>query len=155
MVAGPASRIRWKEPFTLANITHLRCTPLAFLLCTVTGCFGSPGAALGPVASPNGDLIVTPTVNELKADRTKYLCIAFTVSDANGKQLHQVQSNASNTMKWAIGWHGTDTIILYSSDIGTSAWTLADDGAISELPHPLSSDIMSRGKVLKAAKYDG
>ena len=99
-------------------------------------------------------MTLTVSVNQSKADPTKYLCVAFDVHDKSGGLLHAVQSNASDTSKWAIGWFDDATIVLYSSDIGTYAWQLSDDGTISQLAHPLPAELNDYGGRIKAAKYD-
>ncbi|REK18613.1 MAG: hypothetical protein DWQ42_19545 [Planctomycetota bacterium] len=125
----------------------------ATMLPAISGCFGSPPAALKPVASPDGTWVVTPSVNRSKADRTTYLCIAFEVTDAAGNPLHQVQSNANDRMKWALGWYDNDTIVLASSDVGTSAWQLTANGSISQLPDSLPAEITAHAQRLTDAKY--
>ena len=128
---------------------------LAFFM--LTGCgspFGSSATALKPIASPSGAMTLTPSVNQSKADPTKYLCVAFDIHDKSGGLLHSIQSSASDIQKWSIGWFDDVTIVLYSSDIGTYAWKLADDGTISELPHPLPAELQTHGDRIKAAKYD-
>ena len=99
-------------------------------------------------------MTLTPSVNQSKADPTKYLCVAFDIHDKSGGLLHSIQSSASDIQKWSIGWFDDVTIVLYSSDIGTYAWKLADDGTISELPHPLPAELQTHGDRIKAAKYD-
>jgi hypothetical protein len=110
--------------------------------------------ALNPIVSPVGAMTLTPSVNQSKADPTKFLCVAFDVHDESGGLLHSVQSSASDTSKWAIGWFDDATIVLYSSDIGTYAWQLSDDDAISQLDHPLPGELNEYGDCIKASKYD-
>ena len=132
-------------------------TLLVLALVALSGCgspFGSSASTLKPIASPDGSMTLTPSVNQSKAAPTKYLCVAFDIHDKSGALLHTVQSNASDVQKWAIGWFDNTTIVLYSSDIGTYAWKLTDDGTISELPHPLAAELKDYGDRIKASKYD-
>lgn len=126
-------------------------------LVAFTGCgspFGSSAAALKPIASPNGSMNLTPSVNQSEGDPTKYLCVAFDIHDKTGGLLHSIQSSASDISKWAIGWFDDETIVLYSSDIGTYAWQLSDHGTISQMDHPLPGELNDYGDRIKAAKYD-
>ena len=132
----------------------LRYLPALLLVATLSGCFGSTPAALTPLSSPNGSLALTPSVNHSQNDPTKYLCVAFAITDSTGTRVHYVQSGASDTSKWAIGWYDEATVVLYSSDIGTYAWKLNEDQTISEIPHPLPTELKACGDRLKAAKYD-
>ena len=146
----------------MPNIAFIHPISLAILLVVAIvasgGCgppFGSSASALKPVASPDGAMALTPSVNQSRADATKYLCVAFDIHDGTGTLIHSVQSSASDTQKWAIGWFDDKTIVLYSSDIGTSAWKLAEDGTISKLPSPVPTELIDFGKRIKSTKYDG
>ena len=146
-----------KNKLPLAVIEPMRLiVPFVLALVAFTGCdspFASHAAALKPIASPSGDMTLTPSVNQSNADPTKYLCVAFYIHDKSGVLLHSIQSSASDTSKWAIGWFDDDTIVLYSSDIGTYAWQLSDDGTISQLDHPLPGQLKEHGDRIKASKY--
>lgn len=124
------------------------------LLVTVAGCLGSGPHALAPIPSPNQSLIVTPSVNRSQSNPTKYLCIAFDITDVAGGRLHHVQTSASDRMKWALGWYDDATVVLYSSDIGTYAWRLTENGTIVEMTHPLPAEVAACGDRLKAGKYE-
>lgn len=135
-------------------VMQLKRMPALLVVAMVAfaGC-GAP-AELTAIASPDGTMTLTPSVNQSKADQTKYLCVAFDIHDAAGGLLHSVQSGASAIQKWAIAWFDDSTIVLYSSDIGTYAWKLADDGTIAKLPHPLPAKLNGYGDHIKAAKDD-
>ena len=130
---------------------------LILALVMFTSCdapFGSAPSALKPIASPSGTMTLTPSVNQSKADATKYLCVEFDIHDKSNKLLYHVQSGASDIQKWAIGWFDDSTIVLYSSDIGTYAWKIAGDGSISKMAHPLPAELNEYGDQIKASKYD-
>jgi hypothetical protein len=127
---------------------------LLLLVIALSGCSRSTADPLAPVKSPNGSLTVTPSINQSKADPTKYLCVALDIADSSGKPMHHVQSGASDRMKWAIGWFDDSTVVLYSSDIGTRAWELRNDKGIHELDQPLPPDLAKFGDQLKADKYE-
>ena len=119
----------------------------------LTGCgspFGSTAAALKPIASPDGLKTLNLSVNQSEVDPTKYLCVMFELRDKSGNLLHTVQTSASDIQKWAAGWFDDTTIVIYSSDIGTSAWKLVDDGTIAKVPSPLSTELTDYGGRIKA-----
>ena len=133
---------------------------LTLLLLVLSGCMryaptplGSPPAALTPISSPNGELTLTPSINRSKQDATKYLCVAFDITDSSGTSLHHVQSSASDGMKWAIGWFDDFTIVLQSRDIGPRAWKLHGDQTITEIPSPWSAELTEFADRLLAEKY--
>ena len=126
-------------------------------LVAFAGCgspLGSSATALKAIASPSNAMTLTPSVNQSEADPTKYLCVAFDIHDKSGGLRHSIQSSASDTSKWAIGWFDDATIVLYSSDIGTYAWQLSDDGKISQMNPPLPGELNEYGDRIKASKYD-
>lgn len=130
---------------------RLNRSALLLLAVAVVGC--APTAPT-TVPSPTGVWSVTASINESKSDPRKYLCVVLDVEDVTtGDHIHRVQTSASDTMKWAIGWYGDDTIVLHSSDIGTSAWIVSDDRTVSELESPLPAEILSRGQQLKDQKH--
>ena len=128
-----------------------RAALLLTALVGASGCF--PAADHRVIASPNELMNLTTATNHSKTDRTKYLCIEFSVSDASGNLMDKVQTSASDVHKWAIGWFDDSTIVLSSSDIGACGWKLGEDGSISPLEHPISEELIEFGDLLKAAKY--
>ena len=91
---------RCRKNLPLAVVQPMRLAAFFLLvLAAITGCgspFGSTSTALKPIASPDGTMNLTPSVNQSKADPTKYLCVAFDIHDATGGLLHNVQSGASD-----------------------------------------------------------
>jgi len=76
-----------------------------------------------PVYSPDGTRVVIPTVNFDKENYAAYQLIHIQVQDtASLEVLFQVQTRASNRMRWSIAWIGKDVIRLDSSDIGAYCW---------------------------------
>lgn len=47
---------------------------------------------------------------------------------------HAIDTGASAFSKWALGWLEPDTLVLYSSDIGTRAYKLSDPRVIERTP---------------------
>jgi hypothetical protein len=55
-------------------------------------------------------------------------------------------------MKWALGWmKDSDTVVLYSSDRGTIAYSVAADGAFKSAQ--VTPEIRERAEELKKEKY--
>ena len=146
---------RYASRTQLFKIMSKRCPLILLTLISLlfAGCFGSSSSALSPIQSPDGNLILIPSVNRAKSDLTKHLCINFKINDGSGSTLHEIQTGASDIQKWAIAWFDDSTIVLYSSDIGTYAWKLDGDGQISEIPHPIPADLKSFGDRIKSRKY--
>ena len=103
------------------------------------------------IPSPSKKYKIQSTVNTDKTDRTKYLCIKLHLLDTKGKELFQLQTSASTTMKWALGWMEKDDIlILYSSDIGTNAYTI-ENSMIKRVN--TTEEFITYGNYLKKKKY--
>ncbi len=75
------------------------------------------------VASPNGSISVRTEISGDEAGPTKRLCVILIFEDSKGS-IKRIQTGASDTMKWALDWHDDDTLILYSSDIGSTAYDI-------------------------------
>ncbi len=104
-----------------------------------------------PIRSPNGKLTLTASINDAK-DAANFLCVVIDVTDANDAVVGQVQTSASDRMKWAVGWFDDSTIVLDSSDIGSRAWKVNEDQSISEI-ETLSPELTEFGKAQMAEKY--
>ena len=76
-----------------------------------------------PVYSYNGSRVIVPTINYDKADPWGYLCVNLEIRDTtSGKTLYQIQTHASDRMKWSVYWIGENEFRLDSSDIGSYCW---------------------------------
>ena len=93
-------------------------------------CLGCGGADSGEAISPDGKLKVRTEISGNEASPTKRLCVILVFEDLEGKE-KRIQTGVSDVMKWALDWHDSDTLILYSSDIGTTAYDI-DGLEISE-----------------------
>ncbi len=108
----------------------------------------------GPaIAAADRRHAVQATVNTEKTDPAKYLCVRLRVLAADGQVLQEIQTAASVLMKWAMGWHGSDTIVLYSSDVGPSAWKETGAGTWEPVAYPLPAEIKKRSEELRQKKY--
>lgn len=84
------------------------------------GCSRSGSEA---VTSPDGRIKVRTEISGREAGPTKRFCVILIFEDSEGEE-KRIQTGASDRMKWALDWHDSDTLILYSSDIGTTAYDL-------------------------------
>ncbi len=71
------------------------------------------------------------------------------VTGSDGEEIGRIPTSASNRMRWAVGWHDDSTIVLYSSDIGVTAWKIGDDGQLVEVPQPLSENVKATGERIR------
>jgi hypothetical protein len=91
-----------------------------------------------PVYSSDGSKVMIPSVSYNKAD-VGYLEVHIEIQEVrSGKTLYQVQTHASDRMKWSVDWVDANTIRLKSSDIGTYCWREAD-GILAEAECPAST----------------
>jgi len=80
-----------------------------------------------PVYSPDGSRVIIPTINFNKEVYDTYLLIHIKIQDTrSGETLFQVQTSASDRMRWSVAWIGDDTVLLDSSDIGSYCWKEGD-----------------------------
>jgi len=123
---------------------------LSIIASIILGC-GPQKYPIEIVNSPSGKYQIKATINTDESDKAKYLCVKLHLLDAQGKELSQLQSNVSQTMKWAIGWMGKDDIVIfYSSDLGTYAYKIENN----TLKKMKTTDvIIKRGEQLKKLKY--
>lgn len=95
--------------------------------------------------SPSGNFGYTPSFSE---DGIVYLDLF----DGSNEHIHAVRTGASVHQKWASGWHiDQDIVILYSSDIGTRAYSIKDDKLV-EL-RSMTPDIESQATALYKQRY--
>ncbi len=89
------------------------------------------------VYSPDQSRVVIPTVNSDKGDFSSYLLVHLRIQDVgSGKTLFEVQTRASDRMRWAVTWVDNHTVKLDSSDIGAYCWTDGNDGVWTEVSCP-------------------
>jgi len=86
-------------------------------------CVGCGRSGPRVATSPDGELEVRTEISGDEAGPTMRLCVVLIFEDSEGRE-KRIQTGASDTMKWALDWHDSGTLILYSSDIGTTAYDL-------------------------------
>jgi len=107
--------------YALRSVKEMKHITLSILISLL--CFGCGRGGSQEAASPDGELKVRTEISGDEAGPTRYLCVILIFEDSDGKE-KRIQTVASDTMKWALDWHDSDTLILYSSDIGTNAYDL-------------------------------
>lgn len=99
--------------------------------------------------SPSGNYYITTSIQDNPG--AKYLCVKIHLFSKVGVELSHLQTNASDRMKWALGWlEEKDTVVLYSSDIGTYAYNI---GSANQLIKTEVSGLVERGRALYQNKY--
>ncbi|MHC4500747.1 MAG: hypothetical protein ACYS21_16745 [Planctomycetota bacterium] len=126
---------------------------LTTVVLLMTGCFRSPEKGLNrTIPSPSGSYQISASVNKDESDKTRYLCLKLRLTDSRGTELDVVQTSVSYTMKWALGWmKEKDTVVLYSSDIGTCGYEIAKDGKLKEIE--TDKVVIDRARELYEEKY--
>ena len=103
--------------------------------------------------SPSEKYFISTTINSDKNDRIHYLCVILHLYDSENQEIDTFQTAASDRMKWASGWmKETDVLVLYSSDVGTSAWKIKDNKMV--VLETLDDDMRNRGSELNRNKYE-
>jgi hypothetical protein len=92
----------------------------------VTGC--NRTAAAPAQKSPDGTMTLATSVNQSKANPTRYLCVIVDITDSTGRTLHHEVTPASATQRWSISWLSNDEILLNSSDVGSYHIRRQSDG---------------------------
>jgi hypothetical protein len=78
--------------------------------------------------SPDGTMTVSTSVNQSKANPTRYLCVVVDITDSTGKVLHHEVTPASDMQRWSIQWVSNDEALLKSSDVGNYRIRRQPDG---------------------------
>ena len=73
-------------------------------------------------------MTLATSVNQSKANPTRYLCVVVDITDSAGKALHDEVTPASDTQRWSISWVSNDEVLLKSSDVGSYHIRRQQDG---------------------------
>ena len=77
------------------------------------------------------------SINYSKEDGTCSTCVKLSIQDVQTrKTLFEVQTNASDVMRWSVQWLSEKSIQLKSSDIGTYCWGEGNNGIWEEAECP-------------------
>lgn len=100
------------------------------------------------IKSPSGRYLVSATVGT----RNCQSCIRLALKDSAGQSLGFYDTNASNAMKWTVGWmQAADIVVLYSADVGSTAYTISARGKL--IPLPETPEIRDRGEQLRKLRF--
>ena len=89
------------------------------------------------VYSSDGSRVVIPSIDNNKDNYEAYLLVHIEVRDVkSGKTLFQVQTRASDRMRWSVHWVDNKIVKLDSVDIGAYCWAESDDGTWKETKCP-------------------
>ena len=75
--------------------------------------------------SPSTHYFIKTSVNRSISRRKDYALIKLHLYQSKIQHLDSLTTDASDVMAWAVTWVAPDTIALYSSDVGTQAWMIA------------------------------
>lgn len=103
--------------------------------------FSCGGPVPDPILSPSGHYSVTTEISGADAGPDFGLCVRLKIVEAASGKVSTFQTGASDTQKWALDWSPDDTLILYSSDIGTYAYELTSGGIVERLATKEERDV--------------
>jgi hypothetical protein len=109
-----------------------------------------PDDLASSINSPSGLLEAKTELSGPEAGSTRHHCVILKVINIQTKKEAKLQTGASDFQRWAIGWAPGDTLILYSSDIGTYAYDLQDNALVER---PITKEEMEVGKDAYQKKY--
>jgi len=90
-----------------------------------------------PIYSADGSRVMVPSVDYNKNNQNTYSLVHIEIRDVkSGKVLAQIQTRASDRMRWSIDWVDNNVVKLDSSDIGTYCWMEFSSGTWEEAKCP-------------------
>ena len=122
-----------------------------FIISTFISCRASNYSS-NKLVSPSKKYYLIVTVNRNNKSQNNYGVIMLNLYDSNGSFSSILNTTAGDFNKWNVGWDKKyDTAILYSSDIGNSAWKIENNRLI---PVNLNEELNKRADELKKEKYN-
>jgi hypothetical protein len=118
-----------KRPSPKVSFSIVGLILIGLLVMILVAC--NPGRQSEPerVYSPSGGRVILPSVNYIKDDIRKYLCVKLTIQNVvTGSTLFEIQTGVSDRMRWSVQWIGEKIIQFKSSDIGDYCWAENSDG---------------------------
>jgi hypothetical protein len=101
--------------------------------------------------SPSGQYSLIVELGNRDNERD-WTILMFKLTDKNRNEIDYVRTGASDAQKWAVTWYNEGIIVLNSSDIGTLAWTVLQDGKMNKI-WPVSEDMIKKGQEAYNKKY--
>lgn len=103
------------------------------------------------IISPSKKYYLITSVNNTDKLKADYTYVIINLFDATGNLKTTINSNAGDFNKWALGWDlQKDTVIFYSSDIGTFAW-IVDNDSLKKIN--VTPNIKQTAQQINLAKY--
>ena len=122
------------------------------LIFIVVGLLSCGDRNLERLDSPSGLYSLDVELGNKDNPSDRYI-LMFKLRDRAGEELDLLRTGASDVMKWSVAWVDKDTIILYSQDIGTYAWTI--DGTRKFLAiENVSQEMINIGRETFYKKYN-
>jgi hypothetical protein len=104
------------------------------------------------IKSPSEKYSIKATVNTSDKNADDYADVVIHIYDSENTKIDSINSKAGDFSKWAIGWTNSgDTIVLFSSDIGTKSWGITDNRS---LQITVNDKLNQRALELKKQKYN-
>lgn len=101
------------------------------LLCFAIALVSCSQAEPKAITSPSGAYSAKTEISGDEAGPTRRICVRLRVVEVATKKEMQFQTAASDRMKWAMEWSPKSSLVLYSSDAGTTAYDV-HNGSIVE-----------------------
>jgi hypothetical protein len=101
------------------------------LLCLLITACSRPA---GPLVSPSGAFSSTTEISGGEAGPTRRLCVRLRVTDIKAQREITFQTGASDVQKWALAWSPANSLVLYSSDVGTLAYEMNGGQIVERVP---------------------
>ena|ERR1044072_28463 len=103
------------------------------------------------IVSPTAKYFITTTVNRSNNKKDDFADVVIHLYNSHGQLLFDFNTHAGDANKWAAGWdRTTDTIVLFSSDIGNAAYEIENEKLKSV---DLTDELNKRASELKEEKY--
>ncbi|WP_299155959.1 hypothetical protein [uncultured Tenacibaculum sp.] len=102
--------------------------------------------------SPSLKYKIKAKVNRTNKEDENYAYVMIYLYDKNSNLLDSINSRAGDFNKWALGWgEKSDTIILYSSDIGSKGYSIKANKMVAL--KKITEKINKRAEVIKYNSY--
>lgn len=102
------------------------------------------------IVSPSGVFSARAEISGNEAGPTRRYCVRLGIEDIKTKRWLTFQTGASDVQKWAVAWSPSDSLVLYSSDIGTLAYDVKDGQILERTP---DADELEVGRKAYEHKY--
>ena len=130
---APEPRVLHPSRLLVSRRVPDRSVCMRVLLCCALVLSGCLQEVPHRLASPSGAFIATAEVAGKEAG-SRQNCVRLKVTDSKTKQVITYQTDASDVQKWALAWSPSGSLVLYSSDVGTSAYDITTGQIVERDP---------------------